>query len=321
MTSDDRSGEGKKPQRYTPEDRLRFVDKAVTSEDRSGGDQQAQWYTPDDRVRDLPPPPPQPPWGYPVVDEWHYEKLDDAQLNSYLSAPEATLKTTFVRVRISYCPDQASDDRFERPAISRLVVECDTTLVSRTNQAGSIAEMIQSKSGAGMGEFIAKQLDAPTNQLCQLWSTKDVGDFAKAANTVAGFQDSLHDLLIGDPAEKIASLAGAPDPAGLGFVAEQIPIDSIDGLLGSARVCIEILGIAFGVAAGVPVLACACSKALAHDVFHRAVVTGIKSFVSHQLEHSPSPASGSFSIAVEPQGPTPSEIEPPGHPSLGMGGP
>ena len=215
---------------------------------------------------------------------WDSARLDDVKLGEVLGSAAQPESVEFVRLRIYEFPaqfpqhDTAALSGRSRP-VMQLVVERDSFTPPTRSK---IAEAIRDKGAETMAQYIANQLDSMVSHELSSWRTEDPGGFAADADWVATFQGSLHQYLVGTPIKELASVAGIPDAFALGFLAEQIPIGFIDRYLDRAKLLIEISGIVVGAATGVPVLACASSKALAHDLFHRAVVIGIKEFIIRQ---------------------------------------
>jgi hypothetical protein len=215
---------------------------------------------------------------------WDYATLDADKLDKVLGSAAQPQSVEFVRLRIYEFPAQFSQHDTavlsgrSRP-VMQLAVERDSfTLPTRSK----IAEAIRDKGAETMAQYIANRLDTMVSRQLSRWRTEDPGGFATGADWVEKFQASLHQYLVGAPIKELASAAGIPDASALGFVAEQIPIGIIDKDLDRAKLLIEISGIVVGAATGVPVLACASSKALAHDLFRRTVAAGIKEFIIRQ---------------------------------------
>ena len=216
---------------------------------------------------------------------WNYTRLDGGKLDKVLASTALPQNVEFVRLRLYEFiaqfpqPDTAALSGQSRPVMQLIVERGSFNLPTRSK----IAEVIRDNAAETMAQYIANQLDTMVSrQLLNWWRTEDPGGFAADADWVEKFQGSLHQYLVGTPVRRFASAVGIPDASALGFVAGQIPIGIIDQGLDRAKLLIEISGIVVGAATGVPVLACASSKALAHDLFRHTVAAGIEQFISSQ---------------------------------------
>jgi hypothetical protein len=222
----------------------------------------------------------------PVFD---YEWLDDGGgLSRVLEGAVPPGDIEAVRLRIYEPPSGDSPGQVltgppgslagSRP-VTQLVMERDVFTVPDHSK---ILEAVLDTSAETMAQYIANQEDPAILHELSFWRTNDPGGFAGRAQWVAGFQDRLHEYLIGHPVEEIASRAGLPDASGLGLVAAAIPIPAVDSYLKAAGFCIEIIGVVTGAAVGMPILACASLKALARETLHNLIADGIKKFIAQQ---------------------------------------
>jgi hypothetical protein len=218
----------------------------------------------------------------PETANWHCDKVNDAVLDTILpstAAASARPSVTFVRLRILADLNEPG----EAPDVTTLAVERDSVTLIKPNLP-ELSHVIRDRGAEGVADYVTNQLDAHSpKRLGYLWQAKDGRNFAEAAHEIGGFQDSVHGL-IGNTTEKIISGFGVPDAGVVGFVAEQVPIEDFDRSIGTAKLLIEITGILVAAATGVPVLACASSKALAGDMIHRSVAAGIRGYLDRPLE-------------------------------------
>jgi len=171
------------------------------------------------------------------------------------------------------------DDGAKNYEILRLGFQRRTAYVSRS-EFQKLCETVRDKSEDTIAESIAREIDKPVwDEFTCAWITKDPAHFGTAAEQVSSFQEATHKFLVGQPTETLAFSLRLPDAQGMGLVAEQVPIDSIDNPLKPLKRCIEVIGIVVGVMTGNPVLATASAKALVHDEFHHALVKGVKRYL------------------------------------------
>ena len=223
---------------------------------------------------------------------WDYQKLDDDKLNQVLEQHPAPNNIRFVRLCIYELPSSESPQQNStglpdepRPTMQLII----TREISKPSGSSKIAETIRDKGAETIAQVVATQADPTVSRDLSWWTTQDPGGFAAGTASVQGFQDSLHHYLVGTPIEEIAQQFGVPDSSVIGFVAEQIPIKGIDNFLDATKLGIEISGIVAGAISGVPVLTCASTKALTHDVIKHTVVAAIKKCINDGLEPSEPP--------------------------------
>jgi hypothetical protein len=174
---------------------------------------------------------------------------------------------------------------------TRMVLEVGFAPIPRDDYKEFASKSLD-KVVEGVEEYAAQRItDGPWTQLSQLWITKNPGGFGADADAVQALKDGLHQCLLGNPAEMIASGLGLPDPAGLGQVVDVIPILAIDRPLNAVKRCFELVGILVGVATGLPPLACASLKLLVHDEVTRALTKGIKEVVRTAMTRGRQPQS------------------------------
>jgi len=190
------------------------------------------------------------------------------------------------------------------PLVVRLVIQREVP-PERSLDAQKLSEKIGDKSSEAIADYIAHRLDSimseSLDRAISLSGVQDPGSFGALAEGVNGFQESFHNILVGAPAEAAASSLDIPDGTAICFVAEHIPIGSVDRSLGSARLFIEITGIFVGMAVGLPMMTSASVKAFVHDVFRRTMAAGIRHCINNSLCLPPekpsrvNPASSSLS--------------------------
>jgi hypothetical protein len=142
------------------------------------------------------------------------------------------------------------------------------------------------------------------DQLFGLWVTKDPGGFAADSQNLTDFESTLHDVLLGDPAEELARITGIPDLAGVEFLAQAIPLPG-DKTLNSASQYIAVTGIVAGIGTANPVLVYASLKVLAHHELHAAVAAAVRSLINQptsppSVREVPATANGNDPISPEP---------------------
>lgn len=120
-------------------------------------------------------------------------------------------------------------------------------------------------------------VDSTFDQVTEWWTTRDPLDLGRLAEGVDGADEQLHEVLLGEPVERVGDALGLPGPladlAGGVASAGSLPTDVVPR---EARMVLEIAGVCAGALAGVPVLSTACMKAFAHDAVLQGVTEGIK---------------------------------------------
>jgi hypothetical protein len=234
------------------------------------------------------------------------DAMNEDVWDSVLEPAEAAEKITFIRLRLSSDAGESVADPYKSPSgptrhagnpshESFIVMQCQTVPVSRTEYL-EVLEKARANAVDGLYEFAANKIGEPGwSRLADCWITTDPGDFGAAARAVQDFQASLKRVLIGNPVKRVASMAGFPAPALFGDVASQVSIVVIDGPLNTAEQCLAVAGIIIGTFAGVPVLACASFKYLAHEMVRHAVVEAMKSAIN-DLYYGAAPQRQSLSM-------------------------
>jgi hypothetical protein len=228
--------------------------------------------------------------------ETYFIGLDGNRLDSLTTSASGTIG--LLRMRAYY------DD----PARStRLIVVCDAITAARGE---SIFEVMRENSAEGLAEYFANALMQPGwNQLGQLWTTTDPDGFAGSAEAAENFGTSLHQYLVADPIEKVAHGVGLSYPGQVAILLQDMPIPGLDSRIRDAKLCIELLGVVVGLAAGIPPLACASAKLLVHDTLKQAVVGGITQAIEHPsgITEPSRPVQTQIDLGQRPPSRTPDE--------------
>ena len=205
---------------------------------------------------------------------WADVRLDDERLRRVFAPIGERKEVVFVRLRFNYEPAtliSGGDGVLEDAAGPKfLITGSDLRSVSASDPSGVMSTIFE-KSADGLAEYIATELDNLDQPVWQLWDAPVEQWLAHDDQSVVALQQMLHRALVGIPTEKVLSGLEFPFAEQAAVFAEQIPINSVDNVLGPVGRFIEVVGIVAGVMSGNPILACACFKALIHDELHRGL--------------------------------------------------
>lgn len=197
----------------------------------------------------------------------------------YLSPAEPTV-TDVTRPRAGAMA-AAPDERFEIGIRRRVITQRSASpeAIRKTERAcaeepGKVREYVDDMLA---GYAAGKIVDSTFDEVTEWWTTRDPLTLGRLADGVDGASEGLHELLLGEPVERVGDALGLPGPladlAGGVASAASLPGDVVPR---EARMVLEVAGVCAGALLGAPVLSTACMKALAHDAVLRGLTEGIK---------------------------------------------
>ena len=133
-------------------------------------------------------------------------------------------------------------------------------------------------------EYAAEVIVNPAyDKVTEWWAVEDPGNVGAAAQAVGNTKAGLHQFFLGAPANSVCRALGAPAPAAnaAGGVVGSLPLP-VDGPMGDVKMFFQFVGIAVGVATGIPLFHIACTKSLGHDLLQKAVAKEIRE-IGHNL--------------------------------------
>ena len=204
-------------------------------------------------------------------DRWR-DALGKKPLEHVLHAgPELDDDVRFVRLCVYLSDSSTSSD-------DRLFITYEWHSIHGPSRR-PVVDKIRDEGTAATAEYIVANLDNTRVSMnaWKLWNVTDVGGFGEVASSISNLQSGLHKLLVGEPVENVLSAFGVPGSAEAGLFAEQIDLGSIDHVLRSAKLGVQIVGIAAGVISGNHLMACACFKDMVRDRVHELMVDGVTS--------------------------------------------
>jgi len=212
--------------------------------------------------------------------QWVGLGFDQHRIRRLLASGGEPKDVTFVRLRLDY--EHAAPNGDNRNA-QRAGMRCSvyaTSLdgISASDPSWNIASIF-GKGAETVGECIATELDQLSQPMWERWNAPYEQLLANADQSVASLQQILHDGLLGIPTERVLSGVRVPFAVQISFLAEQMPVKAIDGVLGPAERFIEVVGIVIGVLSGHPILVCACFKALMHNEVHHLVASEVTKII------------------------------------------
>jgi hypothetical protein len=134
----------------------------------------------------------------------------------------------------------------------------------------SVAERLMD----GFDEYVAKTLVDPTWEECieKAWVTPVCEDEASFAKRLSSVQNQWHELVLGNPVEKLTGLTP------LGDIAADVPLPADIAITNMKRL-VQFTGIFVGLTTGQPLLVNACLKSLVHDVILKVVSEGVRDYL------------------------------------------
>jgi hypothetical protein len=217
--------------------------------------------------------------GKQVDSRWVGLGFDQHRIRGLLATAREPKDVLFVRLRLEYEHVTPNGDGGNRRAgLKCSVYGSSLDGISASDPSWNISSIFD-KGAETVGECIATELDRLGQPMWKCWNAPYGQWMANEDRNVADLQQILHDGFVGIPTERVLSGLKVPFAIQVGFLAEQVPVKAIDGVLGPAERFIEVVGIVIGVMSGHPILVCACFKALMHNEVHHLVASEITKFI------------------------------------------
>jgi hypothetical protein len=211
------------------------------------------------------------------------------------------------------------DESVRRPSIAPIVVAVGPSWVPQrsdyVNRIEDAAQHLVGQMYQRVTEDIATEAIQPEwNRITLQWApTRDFGGFNSAAELARNLETWEH-RAAGRWLAQVGTAAGVPSGvAGAGIaVGTVVPLPGAQAL-GQLPIAANLAGVAFALATGNPVLACASLKSLAHEALIKAVSAEIRTILAPRGEPSPDVKRLAEEIFREDQ-PKPSRQESAGKP-------
>jgi hypothetical protein len=139
--------------------------------------------------------------------------------------------------------------------------------------------------GDAVDNYVAAKISDPAFAFSDTWwIVSDPGALGASAQAVDGAQKGLHQLLLGNSAQAVWQGFGGSGqvPGMIGGIAAELPLP-IDRPLVFIKTLLEVAGMIFGAAAGIPVLTTACCKLFLHDKITRTLARAIPAVIHDVL--------------------------------------